>query len=89
MARIVENTKLFNEIEAAMEKGGTDAAWDCLFDSDDDGAPVCKEDYRGKLVADYFHLGGISQVEGDYILFQDQKTSGHGDGSFKIVPEKG
>lgn len=89
MTRIIEDTELFNEIEAAMGKGGNDAAWDCLFDSDDDGAPVCKEDYNGPFLAGYFHLAGISHIEREYILFKDQNTSGQGDGSFQIVPGRG
>jgi len=88
MARIIEDTELFNEIMAAIKTGGLDAAWDCLFDQDDDGAPICKTDYRGPFISAYFNLETISSVDEEYVCFYDQSTVGYGDGSFKIIPAK-
>ena len=80
-----KNTKLFNEIEAAIIESGLDAAWSALFNNPE-GEPTIKNGIAG---LDYFHLDHIKHVPGEKIVFYDRgvSTGSHNyDGSFTVMP---
>jgi len=80
-----KDTKLFNEIEAAIIELGLDGAWSALF-NDPKGEPTIKDGIAG---LDYFQLDHIKHVAGKRVVFYDRGTStgsGNHDGSFTVKP---